>query len=744
MATVSTSLQLFDNFSQRLNAVNSVVQATTRQMERLRTATNAHMRFDIQIANEAILMNQVRLIRQRIQSQLRVIQARIQIELPASLQAMFGNLQMLVLRLIRVVRQLRTSSGANAAELQAALARIADLEHKIAQLQEQINGSLRRGEGASTGLLANLKGMAAAYLSMQGLKELFSATVGGAMEQQKMQDMFVARTGQEDVGKAMFGRFKKNALAAGQDVNESLQGTLSFFSATQNVDQLDKLNNLAQRLNAFDSAGNGMEGAAFALKEALSADIVSLAERFNMGKSDIRASGIVDFAKKGDIDGFIKGFDKLLESQKMGQKAFDTMLASPAKQLEIMKNNARSMFADAGGAATKSLLPMIQMLNNAFKQGKFDAFFANLSKGLDWVVQNAIKVFNVLSQVYGFISSNWQNIAPIVKGVAAAFVAWNFAMKSVGITLGIIKFATGTSTMAIFAQTLATRGLSAAWATLNTTMKANVFIAILTVLVAIVTWMYEVYTTNDMVAAAMLLKWNEVLNFFDQVPIFFTKVGYGIAQAFMDAKASVMQTMQDMINGVVNGVNDMLAALNKTGMIEVQYVDQVRIADDSKIAADKFRNETAAKIAAKEAAAAAKARKRQDDTMDYIRKRDMDRRKQNAAANPKADKPFDFTKWNAAADAAKKANAGDDKKKNVGKVDKVGKIEDKVDISSEDLKVMRDIAEMKSIQNFVTLTPTVQVKTGDINNGADVDTIIKKIGDHLEEQFVSTAQGVYT
>lgn len=228
MATVSASLQLFDNFSQRLNTVNSAVQATTRQMERLRTATNAHMRFDIQIANEAILMNQVRLIRQRIQSQLRVIQARIQIELPASLQAMFGNLQMLVLRLIRVVRQLRTSSGANAAELQAALARIADLERKIAQLQEQINGSLRRGEGASSGLLANLKGMAAAYLSLQGLKELFSATVGGAMDQQKMEDMFIARTGQEDVGRAMFDRFKKNALEAGQDVNESLKGSLSF------------------------------------------------------------------------------------------------------------------------------------------------------------------------------------------------------------------------------------------------------------------------------------------------------------------------------------------------------------------------------------------------------------------------------------------------------------------------------------------------------------------------------------
>ena len=826
MATVSASLQLFDNFSQRLNSVNQAVDNATRHMERLQAIARNNIRISadgsnaiqqlnavqraLQAINDRILIHidaanairelevvknhirqmgsgsvvsiiinsaevlrevslirdrirtmftrsvvditlnagdvisQARRIRQQIENQLRHIHARIQVELPIALQAMFGNLQMLVLRLIRVVRQLRTTSGANAAELQNALQRIADLERKIAQLQEQINGSLRRGEGASSGLLANLKGMAAAYLSMQGLKELFSATVGGAMEQQKMQDMFVARTGQEDVGKAMFERFKKNALAAGQDVNESLQASLSFFSATQNVDQLDKLNNLAQRLNAFDSAGNGMEGAAFALKEALSGDIVSLAERFNMGKSDIRASGIVDFAKKGDIDGFIKGFDKLLESQKMGQKAFDTMLASPAKQLEIMKNNVRSMFADAGGAATKSLLPIIQMLNNAFQQGKFDAFFANLSKGLDWVVQNAIKVFNALSQVYGFISSNWQNIAPIVKGVAAAFIAWNLAMKAVAVTQGIIAFATGSSTAMIFAQTLVTRGLSAAWATLNATMKANVFIAILTVLVAIVTWMYEVYTTNDMVAAAMLLKWNEVLNFFDQVPIFFVKVGVGIAQAFLDAKASVMQTMQDMANGVIDKVNDMISALNSTGMTDINFVSQTRFADDSKISADKFRNDSAAKIAAMESKAAAKAKKRQDDTMDYIRKRDMDRRKQKAAANPKADKPFDFTKWNAAADAAKKANAGNDKKKNVGKVDKVGKIEDKVDISSEDLKVMRDIAEMKSIQNFVTLTPTVQVKTGDINNGADVDTIIKKIGDHLEEQFVSTAQGVYT
>ncbi|GGG13525.1 hypothetical protein GCM10010913_39140 [Paenibacillus aceti] len=80
---------------------------------------------------------------------------------------------------------------------------------------------------------------------------------------------------------------------------------------------------------------------------------------------------------------------------------------------------------------------------------------------------------------------------------------------------------------------------------------------------------------------------------------------------------------------------------------------------------------------------------------------------------------------------------------NVGKVDKVGQIENSVDISSEDLKMMRELAEMKSIQNFVSLTPTVQVTTGPVNNGADIDTIVARIEQTLEEEIAASAAGVY-
>ncbi|MEE4561607.1 hypothetical protein [Paenibacillus polymyxa] len=51
---------------------------------------------------------------------------------------------------------------------------------------------------------------------------------------------------------------------------------------------------------------------------------------------------------------------------------------------------------------------------------------------------------------------------------------------------------------------------------------------------------------------------------------------------------------------------------------------------------------------------------------------------------------------------------------------------------------VREIVREELGLNMVTLSPTVVVKTG-----ADMDEIIKKIGDHLESQFVSTAKGVY-
>lgn len=815
MGTVSTGLELFDRFSRPLNAVNIALQNTVRESNRLRSALSQQMSVNVdasgalrqveRIRNQAsrlgsgavinIVINaqdverkiiqiqnrvrtmftqsvvnitlnagnivgQARLIRSQIDWQLRNITARIQLQMPAQLEAMFGNLQRLVLQLIRVVRQLRTTSSQNNSQLQSALQRIAALEAQIVSLQSQLNSRIRGGANASGGLLANIQAIAAAYLSIAGAKKLFEATIGGSMQQQKMQDMLIARTGDARIGTAMFDQFKKDALAAGQDVNKSLVGTLSFFSTTQNTDQLKKLNNLAQRMNAFDSAGNGIEGATFALKEAMSGDIVSLAERFNMSKTDIRAFNIDDLGKAGDMDGFIKAFDKLLEKQKMGQAAFDTMMASPVKQLETLGNNVKSTFADAGGAAVQALLPLITMINKAFKSGIFQPFFDGLSTGLAWATTLMASFANGAMWVWEAIQNNWPTLISILSAIGAALT-----MLVIPKLWAMIP--------ALWAAVPPLVAQAVAWLAINW--------PILLVAAAIGGLVFMIqragFTFSDVLGFIgglfmvlygviynkVALIWNIIaslaeflINVFIDPVYAIQKLIYDLAVTFGGQMVNMLRSAEDFAGGfmktILSGINGVLKGFNwlskkisdMTGvdlgtadMFDIENINS--ISDKMQSTIDKWQKPTSTKDVVTFNRMETKNLNGQFDSgfnSGSKLAKSLDMSVKGFGKNQ------DLTAWNKAADAARKVGGEDDKKKkNIGTVDK---IKDKVDISSEDLKIMRDLAEMKNIQNFVTLTPTVQVKTGPISNETNLDSIVSKITTHLKDSVASSAKGVFS
>ncbi len=65
-----------------------------------------------------------------------------------------------------------------------------------------------------------------------------------------------------------------------------------------------------------------------------------------------------------------------------------------------------------------------------------------------------------------------------------------------------------------------------------------------------------------------------------------------------------------------------------------------------------------------------------------------------------------------------------------GKLDKVGKIEDKVNLADEYLELFKDIAEGKAIHNIVSLTPNVQVYNHfDDTTGSAMEKMLAKFGD---------------
>ena len=70
-------------------------------------------------------------------------------------------------------------------------------------------------------------------------------------------------------------------------------------------------------------------------------------------------------------------------------------------------------------------------------------------------------------------------------------------------------------------------------------------------------------------------------------------------------------------------------------------------------------------------------------------------------------------------------------------------VDNDISIAEEDLKLLRDIAEARYVQNFVTLTPTVQVTGNTINEKVDVNSVVSEIEYRLESEFAASAEGVY-
>lgn len=80
---------------------------------------------------------------------------------------------------------------------------------------------------------------------------------------------------------------------------------------------------------------------------------------------------------------------------------------------------------------------------------------------------------------------------------------------------------------------------------------------------------------------------------------------------------------------------------------------------------------------------------------------------------------------------------------NLGSIGEVGKIKNDVNIADEDIKLMKDVAEMRYVQNFVTLTPTVAQHIGTVNQNADVDYLVNETARVLMDEVAAEAEGYY-
>lgn len=73
-----------------------------------------------------------------------------------------------------------------------------------------------------------------------------------------------------------------------------------------------------------------------------------------------------------------------------------------------------------------------------------------------------------------------------------------------------------------------------------------------------------------------------------------------------------------------------------------------------------------------------------------------------------------------------------------GDLDSVGAIKSDVDISDEDIQLLRDMAARDFLLNLQTVTPTANIQFGDVRETADVNKIMEVIQDMVDEELATS------
>ena len=259
---------------------------------------------------------------------------------------------------------------------------------------------------------------------------------------------------------------------------------------------------------------------------------------------------------------------------------------------------------------------------------------------------------------------------------------------------------------------------------------------------------WEIYKAG-LVAAWAVLKveffatYNWIANLVDKLKLCWQRAGVAIAGYMGDMKVNVLTILQNMVNGAIDIINKFIGLLNKIPGVSINAVEQVTFATTAKAeneaakqaradALNKYESDIKAAQAQRDATYSAAKKELADATAALFKTY------ANAKAEAAQAKTNAATNWNV--DSANGAGTNDVGK--VGSVDSVGKIESDVNIADEDLKFLRDVAEMRYVQNFVTLTPTVAVEA-QISEKVDVDEVVERIESKLEDEFTAAAEGVY-
>ena len=384
-----------------------------------------------------------------------------------------------------------------------------------------------------------------------------------------------------------------------------------------------------------------------------------------------------------------------------------TIIQSIAKYLDVPIGQIRSMAQE--GLITADVVKQAMFATAEETNAKFEQMPMTFGQIATIIGNTLLQTFEPVLQAIGrgaqWIYDNWSTLEPIFYGAAAGALFYATAM-------GILAARTWLAD--IENRKLIIGLLKSPW--------TWIAVGIGVVVGVIYKWIKAV----GGIRIAWMITVDKVLTGWDRIKIGFMTGVYAVLDIVGKMKVETLKLLQSMVNRAIDIINSFIRAINKIPGVAVKTIDKLTFATTAEV-------EYEAKVAERNLALS----QMRADALSARAKRQMEIR---AAQRELAARQATQSDW-------PKGILGEGVAKDIGKIaDNTGAIKDSIDISQEDLKWLRDLAEQEAINKFTTATlaPQISIEFGDVRETADVDGIIERLEEILTEQINIAAEGVHS
>ena len=642
--------------------------------------------------------------------------------------------------------------------------------------QGRFNREIQEGVAQADNLMDSIKGLVAAYATVQ--------TMGSIIELSDTVTQTTARLELIVDDGGSVEELQNKIFASAQASRGSYLATADAVyklgaQASQAFNSSDEIIAFTELLNKqFTIAGTevqGIDAAMLQLTQAMASgrlqgdELTSILEnatpviqniqRYLQEVEGIDASNIKELAADGVITADVIRNSMFYAADEINAK-FETMPMTFGQVWQSFQNTALMAFQ-----------PVLERLNELANSTAFQNMVNGAIEALAMVAGIVLEIFDLIAAVGGFIAENWSIIEPIIMGIVTALGLYYGAMLLYNIITGISTAITAAKAFAekVHAASLAmeagaTFAATAAQYGLNAAMYACPIVWIIVLIIALIALFYAAVATVNkfagtsvsatgiicgafMVALAFIgnifvALWNLVVDVFVLIYNLVAEVANFIGNVFTDPIGAVCRLffgLADTVLGILQALASAIDAIfgsNLAGSVQGWrdslggWVDETFGKGDEVMAK---MNADDMKLGRFEYGAAWDAGYSFGEGVD------------ESIANFDPSSLFD-TNVPGAGDYADLSNYGAGLAGDVGDIaGNTGAIKDSMDITEEDLKYLRDIAEQEAINRFTTAEIHVDQSgmQNIINKDMDLDGVVDKLSDSVKETLSIVAEGVH-